>query len=122
MVPVSRYLNPYRRRGWRRNEPVPLYVVPPNDPLGAFFAVLGSVGRAGWHYRSELVPFTVAAGAWWAGWRLHSSHLGGWPVLAVLAAVLVAGVVWAPRRWPRLRGVRMPVPASPHTPRSDRRP
>jgi hypothetical protein len=58
VVPVSRYLTPYRRRGWRRGEPVPLYVVPPNDPLGALFAVLGAVYRAGWRwYRSELTPF-----------------------------------------------------------------
>ncbi len=104
---MSRYPNPYRRRGWRRNEPVPLFVVPPNDPLGAVFAVLGSIGRAGWRYRSELAPFAVAAGVWWAGLRLHTEHPGGWPVPAALVAVLVAAVVWGPVRWPRLRRARM---------------
>jgi DNA segregation ATPase FtsK/SpoIIIE, S-DNA-T family len=105
---VSRYPNPYRRRGgWRRGEPMPLFVLPPHDPFGAFLAVLGTLGRAGWRYRSELAPVAVGAVTWWAGWRLHATHPAAWPVLAVLAAVLAAAVVWAPRRWPRLRRLRI---------------
>jgi S-DNA-T family DNA segregation ATPase FtsK/SpoIIIE len=82
-------------------------VVPPNDPLGALFAVLGAAYRAGWRYRSELAPFAVAAGTWWAAWRLHATHPHAWPVPAVLAALLIIGVIWAPRRWPRLRRAGM---------------
>src|SRR5262249_39187586 len=71
--------------------------------VGAVFAVLGTVLRAGWRYRSELAPPAVSSAVWWAGWRLYHSHPAAWPALAVLAPVLAAAVVWAPGRWPRLR-------------------
>jgi DNA segregation ATPase FtsK/SpoIIIE, S-DNA-T family len=107
--PRSRYTSPYqqRRGGWRRHEPVPLYMVPPNDPVGAVFAVLGTVVRVGWRYRSALAPFTVAGVLWWAGWRLHATHPAAWPLPATLTVATVVAVVWAPRRWPRIRCVPM---------------
>ena len=110
VVPVTRYRNPYRqyrRGGMRRNEPVPLFILPPHDPVGAFFGVLGGLFHAAWRYRSELAPVAVAGAVWWAGWRLHTTHPAAWPAVLVLAVLAACGAVWAPVRMPRLRKARM---------------
>jgi S-DNA-T family DNA segregation ATPase FtsK/SpoIIIE len=87
---------PRRRRGFgRRNEPVPLYVYPDNEPA-AFLYALGAILRAGWRYRSELAPAYCTAGVMIAGAWLHSVHPAWWPVPAVLGgSAVLAVLVWA---------------------------
>jgi DNA segregation ATPase FtsK/SpoIIIE, S-DNA-T family len=107
---VPRYRNPYRpyrRGGARRNQPVPLFILPPHDPIGAAGAVVGGLFRAARRYRSELAPVAVAAAVWWLGWRLHAAHPAGWPFIVSAVAVGIPVVVWGPSRWPRLRRARL---------------
>lgn len=105
---MARYRNPYRqyRRG-RRNEPVPLFILPPSDPLGSVFVILADLCRVVWRHRSDVAPFGVGLALWWAGWRLHATHPGGWPQLLAVTEVSVAFVLWGPSRWPQLRRARM---------------
>jgi hypothetical protein len=74
----------------------PMVVINPGDPLPDLLIVIAA--RWLWRYRSELMPFTLAAAAALAAWMLHATHPHWWPAPAAgAAAAMLGAIVTGPR-------------------------
>jgi S-DNA-T family DNA segregation ATPase FtsK/SpoIIIE len=84
-------------RGDRRREPLVLYV----DDRHAG-EMLAGLARLAYRHRSALAPVITGMALALVGAMLHGSHAGAWPIVAIVAVVVSAGLAW-PRVAPDLR-------------------
>lgn len=87
-----------RRGGFFRREPVPLLMYPESEfpILGALFRGLGGLSRAGWRYRSELAPLTLALAVFVAGGWVHARYSTWWWPVGLVTVTLTAAVAVCP--------------------------
>jgi S-DNA-T family DNA segregation ATPase FtsK/SpoIIIE len=83
-------------RRMRRYGFQPMMFMDAGDGLPEVAAVV--LARWAWRYRSELAPFTTAAGLWLGAWVLHTFRPHWWPWLAALAAVAAVCTMLSGRR------------------------
>jgi len=91
--------DPYYWPGWYERTIAGVVV---GAAIGAIGAIIGSLTRLGWRYRSELAPLAVAGVVVWSAQWTHTHHPGWWPLIAAATVAVVAVLTVFGRWWRRL--------------------